>query len=255
MERTFDPFVTTSNPLPSKLQSQLYDHFASAKAYQLYSDVLPFYQDLRDHKQRATAGLKKRWEWDDIIVGIISNSDDRICGVLSDFGIRIAPRFVGTSSNEHERIKSSEDVNFMALSFNVGHSKPDSAIFNAAKSFANSLTKEQCRDTTSSKKTEPDSDQETPEQPYDNVYCHVGDELEADVRLEANAGWNTVLLDRSLPLKPISRFRRLDRRHVGPYPFEGHNLQTISQSLFDPTDESTFDAMVDPTADSAIRRS
>ena len=253
MERSFAPFVTTVNPLPLNLQSQLYNHFASAKAYRLYSDVLPFFQDIRDHKQRAEAGLKKQWEWDDITVGIISNSDDRIDGVLSDFGIKIGPRFVGLSNHDLPQIQSSEDVNFMALSYHVGHSKPDRAIFDAAKAFANSLVKEQWKPEARSKTTGLGLNTETREQPYDNVYCHVGDELEADVKLEAKLGWNSVSLDRSLPIKPISRFRRLERGSDGPHSFEGYNLQTISQGLFDPTDRSTYDAVLDPAIDPISR--
>lgn len=83
------------------------------------------------------------------------------------------------------------DIDFVALSYDVGFSKPDSRIFDATK-----------------KMVQEDLD-------HDLECLHVGDDLEKDYDAAQAAGWRSVLLDRNGEQKDhsISRIGNLTQLH------------------------------------------
>ena len=133
----------------------------------LYPDVLPFFQRLRALKQRSRN--KPR-----LLLGILTNSDDRVPLILASLGLKVNPWRLGM---EAERVqKNSEvhhDFDFVALSYDIGFEKPDRRLFDATKEMANVYKAA-------------------------NVKCiHIGDDLEKDYQGAEAAGWTGVLLDRN----------------------------------------------------------
>src|SRR5436190_20312913 len=73
------------------LVQRLMRRFEGREGYALHADVEEFFTRLRTWKEkrtrrRDTGGCR----FDDAIVGIISNSDDRVSSVLSSLGLRVA---------------------------------------------------------------------------------------------------------------------------------------------------------------------
>ena len=153
--------------------SELMRRFSSDVGYRLHADVLPFF-----HRLRTVKSLNKPphdWPWQKTIVGVISNSDDRICKVLQSLGLRVVPRRIGMSDDleQNDIVSESEDISFVVCSYDVGFEKPDKRIFTAAA------------DLTARLGFAGDMD-----------VLHVGDDLQKDVAGAENAGWHAVLLDR-----------------------------------------------------------
>src|SRR6185436_16098425 len=100
------------------------------------------------HAHGAAPGVEAegaRWPWE-TRVGIVTNSDDRVPGILESFGLRIGPGRCadpggggeaephgGVASGEGDEDGSGFDVDFVALSYDVGVEKPDRRIFDAAR--------------------------------------------------------------------------------------------------------------------------
>lgn len=114
------------------------------------------------------------------MVGIITNSDDRVPGILESFGLKVGPRRVGTSDERTAEAASEDDISFVVLSYDVGAEKPGRDIFDAAvRSFEETLDGRGDRWHVD-----------------DCVKLYVGDSLEHDVFGAERAGWNALKLDR-----------------------------------------------------------
>ena len=157
--------------IDQQMISELMHRFSSATGYQMDSDVLPFFERLRQFNSRKETS--QVWPWQRTIVGVISNSDDRICGVLQSFGLHVVPRRIGALEgyDEIDAVEESEDISFVVCSYDVGHEKPDKRIFAVATDVVNRLGVK------------------------DANWVHVGDNRREDVLGAENAGWNAVLLD------------------------------------------------------------
>lgn len=141
---------------------------------------------LRCHKNihSARATQKPSWPWDRTVVGVITNSDDRVPGVLSALGLRVGTRKVGNSEQRSTESSVQDDISFVVLSYDVGYEKPDHRIFNAAKKLFEETLAER------SMKAE--------EQFVDDFeLLHIGDDVEKDYFGAKNVGWNALVLDRS----------------------------------------------------------
>lgn len=132
----------------------------------LYPDVQPLLQALRTHKERTseTAG---------ILVGILTNSDDRVPSILASLGLQVSPWRYGTEgASVHLEPKIHYDIDFVALSYDIGYEKPHSGVFNATLEMVNASG-------------------------YDITRCvHAGDDLRKDYQGAEAAGWTGLLLDR-----------------------------------------------------------
>ena len=161
---TFRPLA--SQDLPNGLVPELLKRFSSAEGYMLYPDVFPLFQALRLRKKHSSSPSS-------VLVGILTNSDDRVPSILASFGLQVGPQHHGIEAEKsHDKSKICNDIDFVALSYDIGFEKPHRRIFDAAKKIATSSEDE-------------------------NIHClHVGDDFEKDYQGAEAAGWTGVLLDR-----------------------------------------------------------
>lgn len=120
-----------------------------------------------------------------LVIGVITNSDDRVPDVLSSLGLRVNGLRYGTSlekisEKSGRKQTEAQDIDFCIMSYDVGVEKPHSEIFNAAVSTLDSLLS-----------AEGNSFERND---WDLLY--VGDEVAKDAKGAVQAGWNAVLLDR-----------------------------------------------------------
>ena len=186
---TFTPFLAPNQTFPKYLVPELIHTYSSRKGYTLYPDVLPFFRMIRHMKAHrirhgAHHGL---WPWDKTIVGVITNSDDRVPGILSSFGVNMGPwRYPvkGVSGPKDEEY----DIDFTVLSYDVGAEKPDQRIFAAAEEMLEHKLKA----------ASIASDEDIRAEEFEKIY--VGDDLQKDVFGAQDAGWSSVLLQRDADL-------------------------------------------------------
>ncbi|KAH7400909.1 hypothetical protein DE146DRAFT_677586 [Phaeosphaeria sp. MPI-PUGE-AT-0046c] len=131
INHTFQPFIEPKEKVPRALITELYHKFATKEAYCLYPDVKDFFSELRKYRKSRPTKLIQ-WPYEKIIVGIITNSDNRVPGILQSFGLEVAPRHVGTTTKTDADCDTEKDIEFVVMSYDVGHEKPDCRIFDAA---------------------------------------------------------------------------------------------------------------------------
>jgi len=175
ISRTFTPFLPKDTPLPDRLVPDLLHRFSSKDGYSLFPDTIIFFQKLRELKN---SGNDTEWPWKRTIVGVITNSDDRIPGILESLGLKVGSRRIG-NRNADLSIDESEDINFVVLSYDVGFEKPDKRIFEAAEKLVEEMI------TGSSVKLAD----------FDKVF--VGDEPQKDALGASSAGWHGIYVNRS----------------------------------------------------------
>ena len=213
MRNTFIPVLPANTKIPDTLVNTLYIHFSTkyAKhAYALYPDVLPFFNEMRRLRDELLSPGDNTPVHPMVIVGVISNSDNRIRGVMSSLGLRIAPEPDGptqrmafldhremlqgskTASDPKRRpatthwvnapqtfkpVTSSEnDIDFICTSYEASAEKPDRNIFKYAILLSPVL-----------------------DEPANVVRIHVGDDYAKDYRgAEDSGGFHGLLLRRDL---------------------------------------------------------
>lgn len=175
ISRTFIPFLPKDTPLPNRLVPDLLHRFSSKDGYSVFLDTMSFFQKLRELKN---SGNDKEWPWKRTIVGVITNSDDRIPGILESFGLKIGSRRIGRR-NANLSIDESEDINFVVLSYDVGFEKPDKRIFEGTEKLVEEMI------TGSGVKLAD----------FDKVF--VGDEPQKDALGASSAGWHGIYVNRS----------------------------------------------------------
>jgi FMN phosphatase YigB (HAD superfamily) len=147
--------------------------------YTLYPDVLPLLKQLRAN------GDKHQQDAGRVVIGIITNSDNRTADILTSMGVRVNPLHYGDPPNHSSTAQNAEaeapfDIDFTVLSYDVGFEKPDRRIFAAAEEMlASHVEAEQ---------------QQVVSDEWSKIY--VGDEYEKDVVGATEAGWKAVLIDR-----------------------------------------------------------
>ncbi|KAK5006428.1 hypothetical protein LTR28_006502 [Elasticomyces elasticus] len=161
--------------LPEDLAPQLLHRFSSKEGYVLFPDVLPFLEELRKARLRHV-----RSEDVQTVVGIITNSDDRVPGILESLGLKVDQLRFGQDVSAGQA-GGEVDIDFVVMSYDVGFEKPHRRMFDAATETLRNLLAVR-----SAAHAGIDS--------WDVVY--VGDELEKDVLAAEDAGWSAALLDR-----------------------------------------------------------
>ena len=120
---------------------------------------------------QSVVTIKERKVFPHFTTGIISNSDDRVPSVLSSLGLRISSKRHGVAvSPEMERRNEAFHIDLVAMSYDVGFSKPTPEIFNAALHLSGQ------------------------EILADSQLIHVGDNIEQDCHGAMNAGWQAIIL-------------------------------------------------------------
>lgn len=160
-----------SEDLPRGLIPDLLSQFSSSRGYRLYPDVLPFFHSARE----ARRSLKPQSPLRSTLIGVLTNSDDRVPSILSDLGLKIGALRHGTVEDTPQvsfRSHHENDIDFVALSYDIGHEKPHAKIFEAAKELGEQI-----------------------EGGFENL-VHVGDDLEKDVKAAKAADWRGIMLAR-----------------------------------------------------------
>lgn len=184
--------------LPPGMAEALLDRFAGDKGYALFEDVLPFFARMRELRSSPTR------HFDRILLGVVSNSDDRVPAVLKALGLRVGdmradqdlssmelPGFeqrCGSSVNESRpSAQPLVDLDLVITSYEAGKGKPHRLIFDVAKRQARLLPG-----------NHPRGQGLTPEvdETDDWVCVHVGDEFAKDYRAAVDAGWKSYLIPR-----------------------------------------------------------
>jgi hypothetical protein len=129
---------------------------------------------------------KSQKRFNRIVVGVITNSDDRIPSIISSFGVNISPLRYGTELDSNAAAEDDYEIDFHCMSYDVGAEKPDGAIFRAAEKMLVQIV--------AIRSGKASTDAETDVLKWQKLY--VGDEYAKDVVGASNAGWNPVLLDR-----------------------------------------------------------
>ncbi|KAJ4349160.1 hypothetical protein N0V95_004802 [Ascochyta clinopodiicola] len=174
---TFQPWLEPGQDVPQALVDELLTRYSTKEGYDIFPDVKPFFQMLRDKSSTDV----EAWPWQKTVVGIITNSDDRVPGVLESFGLKIGPRRVGTPDQRTAKAASEDDVSFVVLSYDVGVEKPERGIYDAAiDSLQETLTSR---------------DDGLKIDDFEKLY--VGDSLKEDFFGAKHAGWNALYVDRS----------------------------------------------------------
>jgi len=174
--------------LPAGFVEALINLFAGAEGYTLYDDVAPFFARMRELK---AAPLQKRF--DQVIVGIVSNSDDRVPAVLKALGLRVGdlradqdlssgelPGFEQRKvrdSDSGQNSRSDVDLDFVITSYEAGEEKPNRLIFDVAERQARLLVPSGIGSGSWTR-------------------VHVGDDYGKDYRGALAAGWQSYLLRR-----------------------------------------------------------
>ncbi|OGM41208.1 haloacid dehalogenase-like hydrolase [Aspergillus bombycis] len=174
--------------LPEGLVGYLLDRFASKEGYALYDDVEPFFSRIRAVKEQgALLG-----PFDRVLVGVVSNSDDRVPAVLKSLGLRVGDcradegvdsmRLSGFEERSSSGVEGSDtndgvkDIDLVITSYEAGVEKPSPRIFEVAMRQAKALARADV--------------------PGDWTCVHVGDDCEKDYRAAVGAGWDGYFLAR-----------------------------------------------------------
>ncbi|KAJ6178685.1 hypothetical protein N7519_009146 [Penicillium mononematosum] len=185
---------TPRKHIPDGMVEALLDRFAGAEGYALYDDVLPFFR--RMHKLKSA----NKWSFDRIIVGVVSNSDDRVPVVLKSLGLTVGdmradqdqssmdlPGFevrgmkkdvAGEHDKDHADGNLDLDIDMVITSYEAGEEKPHRLIFNVARRQALKVARPWLTSRTKFKSV------------------HVGDDFKKDYQGAMDAGWESYLLPR-----------------------------------------------------------
>lgn len=175
IQATFKPLIPHNQALPPALVPKLIHRFASNEGYAAESSLLSTLRAFRQHKARQG--------FEQVIVGVVTNSDDRVPSILSSFGLNVSPLRYGTPGGPPVSPEEEYDIDFHCMSYDVGVEKPDRRIFQAAELMLSRVIASRA------------GQAPTPAELASWQKIYVGDEYVKDVVGATNAGWNPVLLD------------------------------------------------------------
>ena len=171
---TFEPLVLDGQRVPESLPASLFEHFSGGKGYELFPDTMPFLQQIRQWRQN----LRREHGVDRVVIGVLTNSDPRVAGVLKNLGVAVGD---GCGQNFQN------DLDFVLTSYEIGHEKPSPLAFAEAE--------QQARTTLGLPRLRKDSNDSV----SDGVKVHIGDDLHQDYwgAVRADRKWDAILLDRN----------------------------------------------------------
>ncbi|KAM3513994.1 hypothetical protein MY11210_002311 [Beauveria gryllotalpidicola] len=172
IHKTFTPLIPENQPLPPALVPALIHRFASDRGYDAQPDLVPALRALRRPKALHA--------FDKVVIGVLTNSDDRVPSILSSFGLNVSPLRYGADEHASPCPRDAYDIDFHCMSYDVGFEKPDVRIFAAADSMLDRIVTARGGGSA---------------QRQDWYRIYVGDEHAKDVVGAANAGWHPILLD------------------------------------------------------------
>ncbi|KKY27010.1 putative haloacid dehalogenase [Diplodia seriata] len=188
--------------------------------YMLYDDVIPLFASLRaarTHSRSSNPTTTTTTKHRKIVTAVLTNSDDRVAGILRSFGLRVGhtdPKVVEEVAvasakagqeqaiatppppptttvmmlkNEDMEALGENDIDFVLTSYDCGYEKPHRAIFDAARRLA---AARYAGDGAGEVGKETGREDDVGE--WEAVY--VGDEVDKDVVGAENAGWELAFL-------------------------------------------------------------
>ncbi|CAI7601015.1 unnamed protein product [Penicillium crustosum] len=178
---------TPEEHVPDAMVKALLDRFAGAEGYTFYDDVLPFFRRMRKLKS------EHKWSFDRIVVGVISNSDDRVPAVLKSLGLTVGDmradqdksRFeersikqnTASAHNKDNADRNFElDIDMVITSYEAGQEKPHRLIFDVARRQALKVSRPWLTSRTKF------------------MSVHVGDDYKKDFKAAGDAGWESYLV-------------------------------------------------------------
>ncbi|EGC44943.1 conserved hypothetical protein [Histoplasma capsulatum var. duboisii H88] len=189
--------------VPEELVQRLLKRFESREGYLLYPDVEAFMTRMRRWRvgRRLYGSSDGSRGFERVIVGVISNSDDRNANILSSLGVSVGPlgwiatniaSGVTTSDATGSDGNTPADIDFIVTSYESGEEKPHRKIFDFAKERAKKCLERDgsllLKDT-------------------DWTCIHIGDHYEKDYKGAINAGWDSFLLPRDGDGPALSTYR------------------------------------------------
>ena len=166
--------MKANEELPAELAPKLLHRFWSNEGYELQ----PGASEVLQHLHESSANAKN---FEQIVVGVITNSDPRVPEVLSSLGLSISQLRYGTPVPDQLNTQQKYHVDFSVMSYDVGHEKPKVQIFRAAEEMLDPALKAR-GDTSTSRDP----------QAWEKIY--VGDEYDKDVVGARNAKWDAILI-------------------------------------------------------------
>jgi hypothetical protein len=169
--------------MPEDLASKLLHRFSSSEGYIAPPGIPELLRKLK--VGGALVDGRSRGHFDRVVLGVITNSDDRVPLILSSLGFRVAALRAGqdiTAGDPSVLPRENVDLEFVCMSYNVGFEKPHGRLFQAAEEMAlHGLT------------AVPEGNEEiAPLDSWSKVL--VGDEYEKDVVGALTSGWDAVLI-------------------------------------------------------------
>ena len=228
IHNTFTPLIPKGQSLPQDMAPKLLHRFASREGYETEEGLVEALKGLKSNTSRR---------YDQLVVGVVTNSDDRIPSILASLGLNVSPLRYGTDSDSSKIKNSTFDIDFHCMSYDVGVEKPDKQIFNAAESMLAQIISTRNRRSLSEAKSEAEK--------WQKVY--VGDDHSKDVVGSANAGWNPVLLDPKDECESVTDLKRWrshssDKPHGKTCRIEDHPKETV-EGLFKEYDVATVHSL------------
>jgi REG-2-like HAD superfamily hydrolase len=173
---TFTPLIASEETVPKSLPDSLFQHFSSERGYELFPDTMPFLQQMRQWK--LNLNLSPDLGVKNVVVGVLTNSDPRVAGVLKSLGL-----VVGERQPQNAQI----DLDFVLTSYEIGQEKPSPVAFAEAEQMARTTLglprlREQSQNDFIS----------------DAIKVHIGDDLHKDYwgAIRSGGRWDAILLDR-----------------------------------------------------------
>ncbi|KAL4906645.1 hypothetical protein BDW74DRAFT_150897 [Aspergillus multicolor] len=180
LKESGNPELSGKMQVPDALVEDLLERFASRRGYSLFDDVGPFLKNVRAQRRK-------------VVIGVVSNSDDRISSVLDSLGVSIRDARAGEEKTksgddlpgfeEEREAKTSQDsqqqqkdIDFILTSYQVGAEKPDPLIWDVATRTANQLAGE------------------AGAEGWERI--HIGDDYGKDYHGAGDAGWGAYYLAR-----------------------------------------------------------
>jgi FMN phosphatase YigB (HAD superfamily) len=166
--------LKANEELPAELAPKLLHRFWSNEGYELQ----PGASEVLQHIRESSANAKN---FEQIVVGVITNSDPRVPDVLSSLGLNIGPLRYRTTPPHQSNTQQKYDVDFSVMSYDVGHEKPKVKIFRAAEEMLDSALNAR-------------GDTSTSRDPKAWEKIYVGDEYDKDVVGARMAKWDAILI-------------------------------------------------------------
>lgn len=154
VDRAFRDVV--DEEIPPDLGANMYRHFSSGDAYELFPDVHPFLESIRALKNQFTDP-----DGPLLVTGIVTNSDPRVKLVLEGLGLTVGPSrppelkvgeefskawagitsrtFKSTPGGVLDVYNFGNDLDFLCTSYESDHEKPDPAIWTEASHLLTAL--------------------------------------------------------------------------------------------------------------------